>query len=290
MKRSIIAIVGIAALPLVAGAQNRDEDSFTWSKAMPAGATLTIKTGNGPIEVREGKGDKVEVRAVKRAGRRSSPSDVTIDVSQSGSDVTICTLYGNQTSCNRGYNGRNIDVRVSFVVEIPSNLRLNLTSGNGDITIDKAGADVMATTGNGRVSVGETSGRVEVTSGNGDIIVESASGPVRVNTGNGRVFVATSLGPVVAGTGNGDVDVRMKALTSSTPMSFSSGSGNIRVTLPADFNGDLDATTGNGEMRTDFEIQIVGRLNPNHLRGTIGKGGSTLRLSTGNGRIEIRKG
>ena len=32
------------------------------------------------------------------------------------------------------------------------------------------------------------------------------------------------------------------------------------------------------------------RLDPQHMRGTIGTGGRLLRLSTGNGRLEIRKG
>jgi hypothetical protein len=73
-------------------------------------------------------------------------------------------------------------------------------------------------------------------------------------------------------------------------MEFSSGSGAVRVTLPPDFNGDVDASTGNGELRTDFAIKLVGRLDPQHMRGTIGTGGRMIHLSTGNGRLEIRKG
>jgi DUF4097 and DUF4098 domain-containing protein YvlB len=113
---------------------------------------------------------------------------------------------------------------------------------------------------------------------------------VRASTGNGRVFVATSAGPVSATTGNGDIDVRMQSLTTDADMEFRSGSGAVRITLPADFSGDVDASTGNGELRTDFAIKLVGRLDPQHMRGTIGNGGRTIRLSTGNGRLEIRKG
>jgi DUF4097 and DUF4098 domain-containing protein YvlB len=126
--------------------------------------------------------------------------------------------------------------------------------------------------------------------GNGDLEVESARGPVRASTGNGRIFVSTSAGPVSATTGNGDIDVRMQSLTTEADMDFRSGSGAVRVTLPADFNGDVDASTGNGELRTDFAIRLVGRLDPQHMRGTIGNGGRTIHLSTGNGRLEIRKG
>src|SRR6185436_4750371 len=135
------------------------------------------------------------------------------------------------------------------------------------------------------VNIGETTGSVNASTGNGDVQVESAMGPVHVSTGNGQIFVATSAGPVTASSGNGDISVRMRSLTSSSGMNFTSGSGSIRVTLPADYNGTIDASTGNGSLTSEFDISIVGRMNPRHLRGTIGKGGSTLRLQTGNGNV-----
>ena len=82
----------------------------------------------------------------------------------------------------------------------------------------------------------------------------------------------------------------MQSLSSAGDMNFVSGSGTVRITLPADFNGEVDASTGNGELRTDFEIKLIGRLDPQHMRGTIGSGGRTIKLQTGNGRLEIRKG
>jgi len=112
---------------------------------------------------------------------------------------------------------------------------------------------------------------------------------VKVSTGNGRVTVNTAQGPVAASTGSGDIVVRMKTVSSDADMSFSSGSGAIRLTLPADYNGRIDATSGSGSLRSDFEISIVGRLDSHHVRGTIGKGGSLIRLSTGSGQIELRK-
>ena len=90
--------------------------------------------------------------------------------------------------------------------------------------------------------------------------VDGANGPVNVTTGNGRVFVATAKGVVDATTGNGDIDCsRIKALPVEGDMRFNSGSGSIRVMLPANYNGRIDATSGNGNLSSDFEISIVGR-------------------------------
>jgi Toastrack DUF4097 len=292
MIRALVATTAIALAPcsVALAQQGRDDASFAWSKQLPAGSHVTIRDGNGSIDVRESQTDRVEVRAVKRITGRSSIRDVAFDVKETSDGVMICTVYDGETLCDRGGHSRNIRARVEFTVSIPKSMSLDVSTGNGAVSIDRAGAEVNASTGNGRVTIGETSGRVNASTGNGDVFVEHASGSVRVSTGNGRVFVATSSGPVTASTGNGDIDVRMKTLPDPSNMSFTSGSGTIRIVLPADFNGDVDASTGSGSLNTDFEIQISGRFDPQHMRGRIGKGGPTLRLQTGSGHIELRKG
>ena len=270
----------------------RDDASFIWSKALPAGSSIVIRNYNGSIDVRESPNDRVEVRATKIAtNRRASANDVSFNVREAGTETTICAVYDGVNICDeRRRSIRNIEVRANFTVLIPRTMRLRLATGNGAISIDQAGADVTATTGNGRVSIGETTGRVDANTGNGDVQIESARGRVDVSTGNGRVFVATSTGPVNVTTGNGDITVRMRSLQAEAAMSMTSGSGSIRVTLPADYNGQLDASTGNGSLRSEFDISIVGRIDPRRVRGTIGRGGPVLRLHTGNGSVELRKG
>lgn len=271
--------------------QGRDDATWTWSKQLDAGSRLTIINPDGPISVHEATGTTVQVRATKTPRRGSSIRDVAFDVQETASGVQICTVYGDRRSCREDRNNGNgdIHVRVAYDIAIPRSLRLNATTGNGDVTIERAGAEVHAITGNGRVSVGETSGRVDVTTGNGDVTIENANGPVTANSGNGRIVVNTSAGPVNANTGNGDIDVRMKSLVAPDGMSFTSGSGSISVTLPDAFNGRIDAMTGSGSLRSDFEISIIGRMDPQHIRGTIGKGGPLLRFVTGSGSIELRK-
>ena len=113
---------------------------------------------------------------------------------------------------------------------------------------------------------------------------------VHVSTGNGDVDVVTVEGPVEVSSGNGDIDVRMSALKARDDMQFSTGSGDVLLTLPANYNGELEASTGNVSIRSDFDLKIKGQLNPRRIRATIGTGGPLLRMSTGNGQFEIRKG
>ena len=269
----------------------QDDETFTWSRRIPSGGSVTIKNFNGAINITSSSGSDVQIRAEKRVrGERASVSDIAFDVDESSGGVTFCTVWRGDSMCDEDHNMRDVRGSVVLTVAIPRDARLKASTGNGELTVEGAGAEVEVATGNGRVRVGPTQGRVRASTGNGDVEVESARGPVKVSTGNGRVYVATSAGPVTATTGNGDIDVRMQSLRTEDDMTFSSGSGTIRLTLPAEFNGEIDAGTGNGSLSSDFAIQLRGRMDPQHVRGTIGSGGRVIRMRTGNGRLELLKG
>ncbi len=234
--------------------QGRGSADFEWSKRLAPGSTIAIRNAQGFIRVSESSSDKVEVRAVKTK-RSTSARDMTIDVDETSGRTTICALRDGQRSCRErnGSTSRGTYVRVDFTVYVPRDIRVDVATGSGEIVVDRAAQAVSAA------------------------------------SGNGAVFVATARGPVTVSTGNGDVDVRVASLASGDDVAVTSGSGLIRVTVPSDFGGELDAQSGNGALQSDFEITISGRLEPQHVRGTIGRGNSRIKLLTGNGRIELRK-
>ena len=299
--RSAALAAALLAPFALAGAQSqlgRTDSIYTWRGALPAHAQLTIRNFNGPIDVRPASGSTAEFRGVKRTRGNGSIQDIAFEVENgSGGDVSICASLRRYNPCDRdGYRGdddggnwRN-DLSVAMTVLLPRGAQLKVATGNGELTLEHVGGDVNASTGNGRVRVTGTDGMVKVSTGNGDVDVRGAKSSVRVSTGNGRVNVVTADGPVDVHTGNGDIDVSMSALRAKDDMTFSTGSGNVRVTLPSGYNGELDASTGNGELSSDFDLKLEGRMNPRHVRATIGQGGQRLRLSTGNGRLAILKG
>jgi DUF4097 and DUF4098 domain-containing protein YvlB len=299
--RAIVVAGIVAFLPsLVAGQSlvGRSDSIYTWRGPIAAGRLLSVRNFNGPIEVRAATGTTAEVRAEKHV-RGGAVSDIAFDVQvESSGDVRICSVMRNNDGCDDQHrwshdedsDGWHRNMSVTMVVLVPRGAQLKVATGNGLVTVDRAGAEVEAVTGNGRVSVSGTEGVVRVTTGNGDVDVRDAKGSVRVMTGNGHVNVVTSDGPVEARSGNGDIDVRMSRVRASEDMSFNTGSGAVRLTLPAGYNGELDASTGNGEVTSDFDLKIKGRMNPHRIRATIGQGGALLHMSTGNGRLELRKG
>jgi DUF4097 and DUF4098 domain-containing protein YvlB len=292
---SALALAAVHSSLAAAQLVGRDETVYTWRGTIPNGGQFTIKNFNGPIDVRPATGNTAELRAEKRP-RGGDVRDVAFDVQKSSNgDVEICSTQ-NDDSCYGGDRRRDRDdgwrrqVTVAMTVLVPRGVRVRLSTGNGAVSVERAGSDVQASTGNGKVRIAETEGQVRVSTGNGDVEVRNAKARVNVSTGNGNVDVVTVEGPVEVSSGNGDIDVRMSALRASEDMAFHTGSGDVHLTLPANYNGELDASTGNGSIRSDFDLKIKGQLSPRHVRATIGSGGPMLRMTTGNGQFEIRKG
>ena len=299
--KSIVFVALLVAIPTVAvSAQDvvgRRDDTWTTSERVTRGDWFRFYSRTGDVTVTEGSGDRVEVRAEKVLRRGAQESDIGFVVLRGRDGVTICAVYEEDTCDEDGLksewrNRRDRDDRnranLKVTIRVPRDVKLAASSGNGDVSVDGLVDDVDAASGNGKVRV-NGGDEVHANSGNGEVTVEGARGPVDAHSGNGDVHIATSLGPVQATSGNGDVIVSMNSLGERQPMTFTTGNGRVRITLPSNFSADIDASTGNGEVVSDFPIQVSGRLSKSRVRGTIGTGGARMRLSSGNGSIELLK-
>jgi hypothetical protein len=243
--------------------RSSSDKPFTWSGTVREGRWVYVRNLNGPVRVEQGTGSKVEVRAEKR-WRRGDPEDVKITVKQVGAndgDVIVCALWNERSSCDEdGYhshsdgwfnNNRN-DVQVEFVVKLPAGVKIDASTVNGGVEIEGATAEVVA------------------------------------RTVNGSVEARSSGGPVSARTTNGDITVRSASIDREHT-EYSTTNGSITVELPASVNADIDMRTVNGHLSSDFPLTVEGSFSPRRMHATLGKGGPTLRLSTVNGSIRLRK-
>jgi len=296
VRRYVLGIVlGIAsAVPVRAQQTTGSPGPFDWAGQIPAGGRLRIADVHGDIRVSAATGDRVTVHAdVRHSGRRRS--EIVFDLITDGSGVTICARWADSHSCSTHGNHDDDDddnggesASANFTVDLPRIVRLDVQTGNGIIDVSGTGSDVVASSGNGAVRIVGSTGSVRANSGNGDVTIEGVGGPVTVNTGNGAVRAITAEGPVSASTGNGNIEVRMQKLGTRGAMDFSTGNGTVTVSMPASVTADVDADTGHGRIESDFPLQVAGRIDPGHIRGTIGGGGPGLRLSSGNGNIVLR--
>ncbi len=244
---------------------------FHWTGHVDARRWVRVRNLSGSIRVDRAPGADVEIRGHKR-WRRGNPDDVRFAMSRTGpgdGDVLVCALWGDESRCDehaydsdsRHHHAHDDDVSVDFTVLLP------------------AGVKVLAGTVNGEVQV------------------EGVTEEVDASSVNGRVEAASSGGPVRASSVNGSVDARMGTIGAGSRLTLESVNGSVSVTLPADLRAEVDLTTTNGSVQSDFPIAVLGSLDRRHLHGTIGgapgtAGGGTpeLRIETVNGSIALRKG
>lgn len=140
----------------------------------------------------------------------------------------------------------------------------------------------------------------------GDIVVERVDGDIEVNNTNGAVTLSEVSGTVVAHALNADVTASFVRL-SGKPMSFSSLNGNLDVRLPASVKANLRLETNNGEVYSDFPIDMLApsfekttednrgkggtyRIKIEQaLRGRLNGGGPEISFKTFNGDIYLRR-
>jgi DUF4097 and DUF4098 domain-containing protein YvlB len=142
----------------------------------------------------------------------------------------------------------------------------------------------------------------------GDISVSGVDGELDVNDVNGSVTLKNVSGSVVAHALNGRVLATLTRVDPQKAMAFSSLNGDIDVTFPPDIKATLSMRTDNGEVYSDFDIQLQatapqptvedGRGRGGKyvvkmertVRGNINGGGQDIQFKNFNGNIYIRKG
>ncbi len=232
-------------------------DEWKWTGRVTPSQQVWIRNTVGPVEVVQGSGDVLEVSAEK-SWRHSGPGAVQLVPVTSDRGVTICAVWEARDS-NCGATGEyhlnhvhKNDVAVRFTVHLPRGVKVDVSTMNGEVVIDGAAAPVVA------------------------------------NTLNGRILVHTSVGPVRANTVNGSIEATMDALTGGD-IELGTVNGTVTAVLPSTLNAVVDASTVNGRVETEFALQVLGKISPRHVRGTIGSGGMTLKLNTVNGSVLIRR-
>jgi hypothetical protein len=138
----------------------------------------------------------------------------------------------------------------------------------------------------------------------GNITVRGIDGELELRNTNGDVVATDVAGAVVASTVNGEVKVTLTRVDPKAAMAFSSLNGDVDLTVPADLKADLRLRSDNGEIYSDFDVELLtqqsavseGRSGGRYrlevqreVRGRVNGGGPEIQLRTFNGDVVLRK-
>src|SRR5947199_221142 len=99
--------------------------------------------------------------------------------------------------------------------------------------------------------------RLDAMTVSGAVSVAHASAPLVAATVNGAIDAETSAGPVRAMSVNGSVRARMSAFGDTGAVSLLTVNGAATAELPRRPDADVEATTMNGPIETDYHLEVT---------------------------------
>jgi hypothetical protein len=133
--------------------------------------------------------------------------------------------------------------------------------------------------------LGRLDGEVEI-SPNADLSVDQG-GSLSLTTRNRNITLERIAGDISVTNRNGSVD-----LTAAPPLgniTIENRNGSVNVTVPEQSGFTVQAETTNGDIENDFSIPTQDNDNRKNFGGTVGKGGSLIRITTSQGDIALKK-
>jgi len=264
---------------------------------------------NDVVHITQTSGDiRIDTRSAKTLGIFRSRTSVRYELLiPDSAHVKIETTSGNVDVKNIG-GGLDVETVSGDikVMTVKKGIRSKTISGDIYLKDILGSTDVKTTSGDIRIH--DVNGSLEAESVSGDIDLKNIDGKVDLKTTSGDLSIAGLKGSIEAESVSGDIDQKSHSEINEIEMETISGkisaqgifvpngsytlgshSGNINLAIPSESNVDLQANTSSGDIDCEFVLNGYVHMDNKRLRGTIGKGGANLSVSTFSGDIRINK-
>jgi len=304
-NRTTSVRVGIACAALFAAAtfvpraSAADVDkSFTVSGR----ANVRIDTNDGGVRVSTSDSKTVEFH-VEYQGYELD-KNLHIEARQSGDQVELVARVTGHWGFSWGGNGRRLHIEV----RMPKDADLNAHTGDGSVELSSLNGNIVVQTGDGSIRANTLTGTIDLHTNDGSINVDTLKGDMRLHTGDGSIEARELDGKLDADSGDGHVRIagRFDALNIKTgdgsvdthvlagskmasSWNIRTGDGSVDLSLPGDFQANIDASTGDGHISVGLPVTVEGTFSNSQLHGKMNGGGQSLTVHTGDGSIRLSK-
>ncbi len=256
-KLAAVLLLGIAASTSLA-AQRTFDKRF----AVSPGGQLIVDTSMGSVEIVGQDSHEVAVHA-EITGSNAFVERFKLTAEQESSGVTVRS----ETDPFRSWFDWFYPLtRVSFVISVPRDYRVDVHTSGGRIDVRSLTAEVK----------GRTSG--------GGIYLEDITGSIDMRTSGGGIRLQGIDGHVTARTSGGGITVEAR---SNRGISLATSGGGITLLLPQTVHASVDAWTSGGRVHVDLPMTSTEIADHSHVRGAINGGGEPIVLHTSGAGIHV---
>lgn len=245
-----------AVLSLALGAQAADHhgsmtEEFHQTYNLTADGRVELDNINGSVHITSWDRNEVKVDAIKSADTKERLDEAKIEIDSHGTSLSIRTKYPDHDN-TWNWGSRNNPAGVEYTLTVPRTARLD-----------------------------------EIKLINGSLDVTGLSGEVKASCINGHLDAHNLAGRAHLSTINGQLKAQFDQLAPQS-MELNSVNGSVDLTIPSDSNAEVDASTVSGNINNDFGLHVNHHNFVGHdLKGELGRGGTHIRISNVNGRIEV---
>jgi hypothetical protein len=268
-------LLGLIILPVVTGTAWAADRTFDQRFSAPTGSELTLDTTAGSVSVAGHDGREVTIHADIAGAKADS---VRIDAKQHGSSIEV------DSHAPTGGWLRLSGPEVHFVIEVPRDCAVDLTTGGGVIEVRDLTAAVREKSAGGSVAARDITGAVALNTSGGGITVAHVTGDLDLHTSGGSIDVSDVDGAIRSQTSGGGIRIDVRA---NHGINASTSGGPISLSLPAAARADIDARTIGGGVSSKLTMSRTDTSDPDRLKGQINGGGDQIVLHTSGGSIDI---
>ncbi len=255
--------------------QSNDRGRLNLTITVPKSAKVTVSADRGDVTA-AGLGQGITISAPHGDVTLSAiAGSVQVHLSNDKHDFSAHQIDGNISS-----DGKCNDLTFS---EVKGSIT---QSGDilGEVHMGNVSGPIHLHTSVTDLQVAELAG--DLTLNSNDLRVTGAKGQVRAVTYSKDVDLSQISGDSYVEDRDGRIAVEP---TGSFSVDAKNSKGDVEVTLPPNASATVEGNTHNGDIVTDFGLQISGDENKT-VSGKIGSGLAKIMLSASNGDLHINKG
>ncbi len=282
--------------------QSMEEQTF----AAGAGGTLRVRVDDADVAVTADGGSNATIAIRLRSNDMDRATDLyarsNYRIRQDGGTILV---ESDRRPNNEGWRDR-FWMSVVVDVRLPERFALDLSTGDGDVSLGSHEGEIRVQTHDGDITATELRGgeiglrsedgdisatslsadRIETHTEDGDITVESLRGEVTMRTRDGDIRIgAASSDQLLLDTGDGDIHV---AIGDSARMDASTQDGDISIVAPSSLRARLDLSGEDVSIHGNFRVS--GRIHDGRAEGDLNGGGERIRARTHDGSIRLVEG